>query len=233
MLDLHTHILPGMDDGSKSPKQSMTMLKTEKLQGVGTVVLTPHFYADRESPERFLERRNKSAKQLKTAASGTKGLPRMFLGAEAAFFNGMSRAEGIEKLCISGTNVLLVEMPFDRWSQGVLEELKFMVGYRGIRPIIAHIDRYMWYQPRGTVRRLVDMGVWIQTNTSFFTGWQTSLLAMHMLKRREIHFLGSDCHNMTTRPPDMGDALSRIDRRLGKGALSHLERMEQRLLEGV
>ena len=233
MLDLHTHILPGMDDGSKNLRQSMKMLANEKKQGVTNVVLTPHFYAFRESPDTFLARRKTAAALLESGAAGEKGLPNRFLGAEVAFFTGMSRAEAIDGLCIGKTNALLVEMPFERWTPGVYEELSYLVSNRGICPIIAHVERYMWYQPRSSIRKLCGTGVRIQANTSFFTRWQTSLLAMHMLKRHEIHFIGSDCHNMKTRPPNMGDAVSRIEKILGKGVLSYMERMEQWLLEGV
>ena len=57
MIDLHTHILPGMDDGAKDVKTSLALLRMESAQGVGTVVLTPHFYRDREEPQHFLTRR--------------------------------------------------------------------------------------------------------------------------------------------------------------------------------
>ena len=61
MTDLHTHILPGMDDGAVSVETSLEMLRMERDQGVDAVVLTPHFYRDRERPEQFLARRRASA----------------------------------------------------------------------------------------------------------------------------------------------------------------------------
>ena len=232
MLDIHTHILPKMDDGSCSVKQSFAMLRAEALDDVDCVVFTPHFYAQNETPETFLKRREAALRQLTEAKDVSKSIPKMILGAEVAYFAGISRAEGIEELCIDGTNSMLIEMPFCRWNRSVLDELDFLMENRGIRPIIAHIERYMFYQSFGTVRRLCEKGILIQANTSFFTSWNTAWMAMWMLKKNRIHFLGSDCHNMKKRPPDMGEALFRIELRLGRRALKYLRHVERILLGG-
>lgn len=231
MLDLHTHILPEMDDGSKSVRESVTMLRIEKKQGVDRVVLTPHFYADRESLESFLLRREQAVHRLEEATA-QRNLPMWYLGAEVAFFNGMSHVDGIEQLCIGGTRAMLIEMPFCKWSQSVFKEVDYLREHRGIQPIVAHAERYLRYQPIGTIRDLSESGMWIQVNASFFLRWQTAWLAQRMLKRREIQFLGSDCHNIKSRSPNMDDAIFEIDRRLGKRALKYMGHMEQRLLEG-
>ena len=68
MLDVHTHILPGMDDGSKNIRQSLAMLHRERKQGVSDVILTPHFYASQESPQKFLHRRAEAVSVLAEAA---------------------------------------------------------------------------------------------------------------------------------------------------------------------
>lgn len=232
MLDIHTHILPEMDDGSKSVRQSIAMLRREKKQDINRVVFTPHFYANRESPEQFLKRRNRAVLSLEEAVAEMKSLPDRFSGAEVAFFTGMSRVDEIEQLCIGDTQAMLIEMPFCSWNRNILDEIDFLREYRGIRPVIAHVERYMGYQRRGTIRQMCDSGIWIQVNTSFFLKWQTAWMAMHMLKKHEIHFIGSDCHDTKRRPPNLESALSEIDRRLGTKALMYLEHMEQRLLEG-
>lgn len=232
MVDIHTHILPKMDDGSRSVRQSIRMLRWEVKQGVERVVLTPHYYADRETPNDFVKRRAVSIERLESRTAGIMALPQWYLGAEVAFFQGMSRIEDIESLCIGGTNAILIEMPFSKWSKNILDELHFLVENRGIQPIIAHIERYMRYQPIGTIRRLCEAGVWMQVNASFFIRWQTSLLAIWMLKKKRIQFIGSDCHDMIRRPPNIGGARALIEKRLGKGSVSYLDRMEKRLLEG-
>ena len=232
MLDLHTHILPGIDDGSRSVKMSLSMLRREARQGIEDVVLTPHFYAHRHSPERFLKKREDAAAQL-TAAVGEDGrYPRLHLGAEVAYFDGMSRVEDIDRLCIGDTRCILVEMPFCKWNRRILDDVFQLKDYLGLQPILAHIERYMRFQPSGTARELSEEGMLIQANASFFASWPASMKAMHMLKNRCIHFIGSDCHDLENRPPNMEDAVDNIERKLGEPAIRYLDRMGQMLLEG-
>lgn len=228
MLDTHTHILPKMDDGSANSGQSMAMLLAESEQGIDKVVLTPHFYGHTESMEMFLKRRAASLARLEESIAGKSGLPRRYIGAEVSYFPGVSRIEELGRLCIQDTNALLVEMPFCRWDGNVLEELDYLLKNRGIRPIIAHVERYIDFQPSGVLRNLCEDGVWIQANAQFFTDWRTGWKAKRLLKKGFIHFIGSDCHNMDRRRPDMGSAISKLDAH----ALDHLEEMEFRLLEG-
>ena len=232
MLDIHTHILPGFDDGSRNVRQSLAMLRREAKQGVDKVVFTPHFYAFRESPEAFINRRAEALALLEAEASRRGSLPKRYSGAEVAYFSGISRNDEVEMLCIGNTRAMLIEMPFCRWTPRMFDELDFMKECRGIQPVIAHMERYMRYQPLGTVRRLCESGYWIQVNASFFLDWKTAWLGMRMLKKREIHFIGSDCHDTKMRPPNFGDAVYEIRRKLGKKAIRHLRHMESRLLEG-
>ena len=80
MTDLHTHILPGMDDGAKTVEQSLQMLQMQLEQCVDTVVLTPHFYRERETVEEFLSRRGKAMAQLTAALPAN--APQLLLGAD-------------------------------------------------------------------------------------------------------------------------------------------------------
>ena len=233
MLDAHTHILPGVDDGSQSVEESMAMLGEEWKQGIDTVILTPHFYADKEAPERFLRRRAHATRKLEEALYMNSETPQTLLGAEVAYFNGMSRSEELDVLCIGDTQAMLIEMPFCRWNDAVLDEISFLQEYRGIQPIIAHIERYIGFQPSGTVQQLCEEGVWIQANASFFLQWQTAWKAMSMLKKQYIHFIGSDCHGINHRPPNIGKAMAAISKKLGKPAMRFLEYMEGELLEGI
>lgn len=231
MLDLHTHILPGMDDGSKSVKQSLAMLSRESKQGIRNVVLTPHFYPHRESPESFLKRRKQAYLQLRKAIPEQAKLPRLHLGAEVAYYSGISRSDAIDEMCIHGTRTMLIEMPFSRWGSSVISELNYLRECRGIRPVIAHMERYMFYQPLGTVRHLREQGMWLQVNTSFFLSRKTAWLATAMLKRQYIQFIASDCHDLQLRPPNVRQALNVAVRRLDKSVLRYLNAMEHGLWE--
>ena len=105
MIDLHSHILPNMDDGSKSPEETAALLRLLAQQGVSTVVATPHFYAQ-ETPEAFLERRNASREKMLPSEEHQ---PEILLGAEVAYFSGMGSCEALIPLQIGDTKLLLVE----------------------------------------------------------------------------------------------------------------------------
>lgn len=233
MLDLHTHILPGVDDGSRSVEQSLAMLECEAKQGVDTVVLTPHFLARRESPTSFLMRRSAAEQKLRAAMSEHPGLPDVLLGAEVAFFDGMCRSEELDLLCIGNTRAMLIEMPFCEWNRRMLNELEEIQHFRGIQPILAHVERYRSFLPDGLIQQLSDNGVWIQINASHVLRWQTSRRAMNMLKRQSVNFVASDCHNLEQRKPNVGEAIQKIRRKLGNQGLELLGCSEAALLGGM
>ena len=112
----------------------------------------------------------------------------------------------------------------------MLNELREIHQFRRIRPILAHIERFMAMQGRGLVEELVEQGMLIQVNTSFCLQWQTAHKAMHMLKQQNIHFVASDCHDMNHRPPDLGQAIHKIEEHLGESAIKTLKRNAEKLL---
>jgi len=232
MLDIHTHILPGMDDGSAAAEQSIAMLECEGAQGVRTVALTPHYHANRESPEAFVARRKAAEEALWDRLRAKTGMPELLTGAEVAYFDGMCRCDDIGLLCIGHTNAMLIEMPFCKWNQRILGELQELKQYRGIQPVLAHVERYMSFQPSGLMEQLAGSGMLLQTNTTFFLRWQTAWKAMAMLKRQSIHFVASDCHNMERRAPNLGAAVRKIEGRLGPQTIAFLERNAEKLLGG-
>lgn len=232
MLDIHTHILPGVDDGSRNAGLSVRMLKCEAEQGVDAVALTPHFYARRESLNAFLARRAEASGRLEAQLRSETGMPRRLLGAETAYFGGMSRVEELDALCIGGSGFMLIELPFERWDHHVLDELVFLKEERDVTPVVAHVERYMRWQPPKVYESLCGAGILFQANASFFLNGWTRALAAHMLDKRLLHFVGSDCHNLKDRAPNLKPAMELIERKCGKSALKHLARMERKLLQG-
>ena len=115
MIDFHSHILPGIDDGSKDVAESLAMLSALKEQGVDTVVATPHFYANHHSVEEFLRRRQKAMDRL--SAELSEGAPTIVLGAEVRYYEGISHLQNLESLCIGDSKLLLLEMPFYKWTE--------------------------------------------------------------------------------------------------------------------
>lgn len=200
MIDFHTHILPCVDDGSDSIKTSLSMLRAEARQGISTVLLTPHYYASENSPQIFLERRQRAWQILKPYL--WQELPQIHLGAEVQYFEGICSAEDVHNLRIEGSDLLLLEMPFCRWSERVVEDVLELSEWENTRIVLAHIERYMAMQPKEIWRQLRQRGILMQCNVSFFDRWRTRHKAMSMLSAGEIQFLGSDCHDMKARRPN-------------------------------
>ena len=229
MIDIHTHILPGMDDGSASLKESLSMVRESARQGVRLLAATPHFYATQEDPEGFLRRREKSLSLLENAWQ--EGFPILLVGAEVRFFDGISRVEEVKSLVIEHTNIMLLEMPFTSWSGRMVDEVLELQRRRGFQVLLAHIERYLKDQDSQVWDTLRQNGVWTQCNANFFLRWQTRRKAQALFKKGEIQMLGSDTHNMTTRPPNLALAREALVKSLGEAAWRDFERRSYALLK--
>lgn len=231
VVDFHSHILPGIDDGSGSVEESVALLRLEAEQGIGRVIATPHFYPQHDTPEHFLEKRRESMSALSTAISQLDGMPQIVMGAEVYFFRGMSSSDQLRRLTIGGKNCILVEMPPAPWTEDMYRELEQIWVQQGLVPVIAHIDRYI--RPFGTqkmLRRLAELPVLIQANAAFFQNKRTARMALQMLKMDQIHLLGSDCHNLMTRKPNLDAALQKICSKLGESAIQRINQYERKAL---
>lgn len=227
MLDFHTHILPGVDDGSRSVDESLQMLERMQKQGIETVVATPHFYANDESVDEFLARREAA---LQSLAGRNEESPDILLGAEVRYYEGISRMPDLKKLRIEGSRLLLLEMPFRPWTEYAVKEVIDIACQGRIIPVIAHVERYLFLQKKGVATRLLESGVLFQANSSFLMGWRQRRRAMGMIQKGQIHFIGSDCHNLTDRPPNAAEAFSLIEKRLGKSFATAMIDYERELL---
>ncbi len=220
MIDIHCHVLPGMDDGSKTVEESVQLLRASAQQGIMQMAATPHFYPEQNSPEVFLERRARAEEKLEGILPS--GLPALRMGAEVYYFEGINRTRAIDDLRIAGTELLLLEMPFSPWSKRMLQEVTELQAHDGITVLLAHIERYLGFQETRVWEDLIQAGVLMQCNAGFLLNWRTRRKAMRMLKAGRIHFVASDCHNMQLRPPNLGKAFALMDRR---------ERMRLRALQ--
>ncbi len=231
VVDFHSHILPGVDDGSCSVEESLAMLRMEAEQGVKHVVATPHFYANHDTLERFVHRRADAWEKLQVALAEEPDLPKITLGAEVYFFPGISDSEALPQLTIGQKSYIMIEMPSVPWTQSMYQEITGIYEKTGITPIIAHIDRYIRpFRTHGILKRLEEMPVLVQANGSFFLRPSTASMAVRMLEENRIQLLGSDCHNMDVRKPNLGDVVQKIERRLGASALKRIQSYEDIVL---
>ena len=229
MIDFHSHILPGMDDGSQKVEESLQMLAAQAKQGIDTVVATSHFYADRSSPRRFVEKRSRAWEALREELP--QNTPEILLGAEVLYFPGISRAKGMGLLCTEGTNILLLEMPFIRWPETMVREVRDLAHSGRYTLMMAHIERYYFLQDQSVWDELNDDGIWMQSNAEFFLSFRTKRKALKLLWEDRIHLLGTDCHNMDKRRPRMDEAMAVIRKRLGDELVSEIDARGRKLLK--
>lgn len=229
--DFHSHVLPGIDDGSGTVEESMAMLRMEAEQGISRVIATPHFYAHHDRPERFLERRKAAAELLHRHMEGQTGLPMVELGAEVYFFQGMSECDALSQLTIGQNRSILIEMPPAPWTRSMYRELEQIWTRQRLIPVLAHLDRYIAPLRSGSVlRQLEELPLMVQANGDFFLRRSTMAFAVKLLRQNRIHVLGSDCHNTGRRPPNLGAALDVIRSRCGEGILDRIRDNEREIL---
>ena len=211
MIDMHTHILPGIDDGAKDINQSVQMLAESYRQGVDICISTSHCKLhDEHSLNEFLVKRENSYNIL---CDGVKGIevPQIILGAEVYLDNDISRYKDIEKLCIQGTKYILVE--FGRnMSVDMLSEWLYNLNLKGFIPIIAHIDRYGMRNEM--IKEFEGLTLVYQVNNSEVL----TIFGRRFLKKLAhcTVVMGSDMHNTTTRPGDMKKAYSVMSKKMPK-----------------
>lgn len=231
VTDFHTHVLPGMDDGSGSVSESIAMLREAFLQGITHVVATPHFYPQKDTPEEFLRRRQIAEDRLREQMARETDLPSLSVGAEVYFFPGMSNSDTLSLLTIGKNRYIMLELVNSPWSEYIYQEVQGIYEKQGLTPIIAHVDRYIRpFRTYGIPYRLEELPVLVQANADFFLNRRTASLALRLLKSDRIHLLGSDCHNLSDRAPNMGNAAQVIARRLGAEALERIGSYEQVVL---
>ena len=231
MIDFHSHILPEMDDGSESVEMSLAMLRESQRQGVDLICCTSHFYADEEDPASFLRRRAAAVARLTAAMENPEDYPQLLLGAEVLYFPGISGAEEVKGLRLEHFPFLLVEPPMMPWTDDMLDEVEDCGKTLQCVPVIAHIDRYMRILHDQTLfERVSGRKLLIQVNASFFLHRDTQEFALECLRRDRFHFIGSDCHNMDDRRPNIGKVASVIREAGAAGYLANLSERQYRIL---
>lgn len=210
--DMHTHILPGVDDGARDLQETMEMLYQAYLEGIRHIVVTPHFALDRrnmavrELMEKFEE--------VKQVALHTVPAMKFSLGNELLNSAGMVNAlnEG-RALTLGGTSYILVEfLPKDNYRKIYTSLHNYIMN--GYIPIVAHVERYeALIRKTDRMDELKDIGVLFQMNTDCLVGrgfHKSPSYHRMLLEEGYIHLLGSDCHRCDSRRPLMRGALQSL-----------------------
>ena len=191
IIDFHAHILPHADHGCDSVETAVKQLALAKESGIDYVVATSHFYPSDVNIDTFLRIREKAYAKLSAESIQ---IPKVLLGAEVLFCDGMDKAEGIDKLTANDSGYLLLEMPFGSWKDRWFDTLEKLFDKMSGKIILAHVDRY----EKGNIKSLLDAGFLGQLNAAAAGFFGIDKDYLKWVTSGKIVAVGSDIHGTTT-----------------------------------
>lgn len=231
MIDIHAHILPGVDDGSPSLESSLEMAALAVESGVHTIIVTPHCNLPEEFGAAGLDTRGiyRHVEELSRMLS-REGIPlHLYPGME--IFGTMQTAQRLREgtLCtLAGSRYPLIEFPFVDYAEEATEILESVLRL-GLRPIVAHPERYRYTQMQPQLLNLwTDMGCLLQVNRGSLLGRfgeREEELSHALVGRGFAAFVASDAHSPVVRTPWMLDVREML-------AQEYSEKTAYALLEG-
>lgn len=222
--DIHTHIIPGVDDGAESIEISLEMLKIAWEDGISQMILTPHNKPMRHnvSPESMKKR---TEDLMREAAS--LGLDFTFwLGNEFYYRSDLPEVLEAKRGCtMAGSSYVLVEFgPMDEFEY--IRNGVYQIQATGYRPIVAHVERYQSILTKPyRVEELKEMGAYIQVNAGSITGqygFGTKRMTKGLLKDELADFVATDAHDTAKRSPKLSECAKYISKKFGEDYMQKL-----------
>lgn len=217
-VDIHTHILPGVDDGAANLSEALKLLRMAWRDGTAGIVLTPHYRGKyRENTPEML--RACFEELCREAEKELPGL-RLYLGSEAAWERelGEKIAEG-RVMTLHGSSYVLLEFDFGCLRSHVLDGIMDVVGC-GYTPIIAHVERYdVFRKDKSLTDEVLAMGALLQLNADCVLGkrgFGLKRFCHRLLKHGQAHFIASDAHDPADRPPLLRECFEYVSKRYGR-----------------
>lgn len=225
VLDIHSHVLPGLDDGAASEEEALKMLREARRQGIREVIATPHF--GRPFPNNCPDRIRNMCADLQEKAEQKKIRIKIYPGQEIMYSEeipGMlSRGE---LLTLADSRFVLVEFHFGVAYSEVLRAVRMLM-IEGYSPVLAHVERYKDLRREDRIEELLAQGAYLQINFSSAGGkWysETTRWSRTLLSREHVHFMGTDMHNMTSRKPVTEEAVRWMEKKLDSAYMKRLLR---------
>lgn len=215
MFDIHSHILPSIDDGAKDMEDSLKLLQMMKADGITHIIATPHFYPQDTGLNEFLSDSKTAYKKLISEIKD-KDLPKIYLGCEMLYFDGVGNSTSLKSLCLNNSNFLLLELTDHAINDRLFENITALMKQSGIIPIIAHIERYCKAKNyKKFINFILENKIPIQLNAASFFVPVFKRPLKKLLKSGAFIVIGTDTHSVDTRPPKMTEALMYIEKKYG------------------
>ena len=214
-IDLHCHLVAGVDDGAATESETRQMLEVAQRDGIGTIVATPHLFSSHSS-EKDPQVVFKKVESLVSACSSPDSPVKVVPGAEVFFTSNLFELlmEFKHHLTLNQSSYFLLEFPFNFIFHGA-SEFMYRVMMEGLIPVIAHVERNSVIQrnPR-LAYEMVQMGALCQVNAASFTGYFGEVAedtARLLLKHNLIHVLASDAHSPSDRRPEFSSIIAQLE----------------------
>jgi protein-tyrosine phosphatase len=217
-IDIHSHILPHLDDGAKNIEESIKMAKIAYKEGIRTIIATPHYHLGRGVIA--IDIMENSLRKVKKELNIIMPQMKVLLGCEIYYSHDIIRLlKEKEILTLADSNYILVEFPITveyHYMKNAIQDILL----EGYIPIIAHIERYTnIIKDMDDIRAFIDMGAYVQINTNSITGDAGRVykkITKKLLNDNCVHFVATDSHNITTRLPSMQKSFEYIKKKYGE-----------------
>jgi protein-tyrosine phosphatase len=224
MIDIHLHILPGVDDGPETIEQTLTLAQALVQEGIYAAIATPHY--NDEFPQRPAAEIQRRVYDVQQALDSYHIPLRLFAGHEVLIKPGLVEDIRVGRIAtLNGSRYLLLELWSSTWLPET-ERVIFELRASGIIPVIAHVERYrVIQQDHSRLSILIQMGVLTQLTASSLIGMQgrtAKHCAETLLKKGLIHCIASDAHGLHKRPPGVAMGLQSAVRILGRERVHHM-----------
>ena len=214
MIDIHSHVLPGLDDGSKDMYETVEMLSMAAESGVTDMIATPHCNIQGTFENYYNNHYIQTFREVQKAINELEIPIRLYPGAEVFVTEDLPELmSGGKILTLNGGHYMLLEFAFDdtlEFANDMLEQVSAM----GIRPVIAHPERYVFLQQRPrTAYEWCEKGYVLQCNKGSFTGRfgkRCAVVAYEMLGQNLVSVIASDAHSSSRRTPVLMDTYEEL-----------------------
>ena len=216
MIDIHSHLIPGVDDGSGTVEETVNMISEARKVGFTDIIMTPHFYINQYEP--YVEDINGFIEKLQKILDKDLKL-NIYPGMEVYISDEIEKLIKENKIItLNKSKYLLIELPMS-FEVKYLYHILFVLQSNSIIPIIAHPERYVYVQKNpDIVQEYIEKCVLIQCNYASilgFYGKKAKKTIKILLKKKYVDFLGSDCHKEKTIYSVIPKAIKKIKKIIG------------------
>lgn len=230
IADIHSHLLVGIDDGSRRIDFTASALARLSALGFDCLAFTPHFYPSRTHLDKFIEKRYNAFDQIRALPEARNF--KFTLGAELYLTDFAFNLESMDELCYTGTRFILTELEYlDSYSPLVEEKLFRLMTNYAVTPVLAHIERYPWLiSSRALLSQFRSMGCKMQVNLSALGNIFLRRKIFRAIDFGFVDFIGNDLHRSMPKETEFLGFFRKLEKKFGQGFLAFTAENAERMI---